>query len=125
MAVNINKGNGKKLGGIDDNTWAVFAHLGGFLGFVIPLGNVLTPLLIWIIRRDSSKFVGEQALEALNFQITMSIYFIIATALWIVLIGFILVPIVLLADVILMIMAAVQVSKGVGYRYPFTLRLVK
>lgn len=104
---------------------AVFAHLSGLVGFVIPIGNVLGPLLIWIFRRDSSKFVEEQSREALNFQISMTIYFIGATILSFVLIGIILLPVVLVADVVLMIMAAVQVSKGVGYRYPLTLRLIK
>lgn len=126
MAVNVHTNSEKKVGsGIDDNTMAVFAHLSGFVGFVIPLGNVLGPLLIWILKKDSSKFVEEQSREALNFQISMTIYFVGATILSFVLIGLILLPVVLVADVVLMIMAAVQVSKGVGYRYPLTLRLVK
>ena len=56
----------------DEKTMALLAHLGGiFFGFI-------PSLIIWLIKKDESAFVAEQAKEALNFQITVMIGFVIS-----------------------------------------------
>ena len=103
----------------DDRTWGIIAHLSGiFTGF-------FGPLVIWLIKKQESSFLNEQAKEALNFQITIAIAMFVSALLSVVVIGFLLMPIFGIAMLILSIMAAVKVSNGEGYRYPFTLRLVK
>ncbi len=109
----------------DDKNWGMFSHLSALVGFIIPFGNILGPLLIWQIKGKESAFIATEAKEALNFQITMLIGFIICFVLMFVVIGLFLVWILALADLILLIMAAVSASKGQPYRYPFALRLVK
>ena len=69
-------------------------------------------------------FAAEQAKEALNFQITVFVAGLIAAVMCLVLIGFVLLGILIVVDVILMIVAAVKASEGVSYRYPFNLRLI-
>lgn len=108
-----------------DNTWALLAHLSGFLGFVIPFGNIVAPLLIWALKKQDSPFIESESKEALNFQLSVSIYMIIAVILVIVLVGFVLVPAVTVFDIIMIIMAAVASSKGTSYRYPLTIRFIK
>lgn len=108
----------------DDKNWGMFSHLSALVGFIIPFGNILGPLLIWQIKGKESAFIATEAKEALNFQITMLIGFIICFVLMFVVIGLFLVWILALADLILLIMAAVSASKGQPYRYPFALRLV-
>ena len=110
--------------GRDDRNLAMIAHLSGFAGTVFPFGNILGPLAVWLAKRDDSEFVGDHALEALNFQITMTIAGIVAALLMIVLIGFVLLPVVAIVWVVLTIMASIKANEGKGYRYPFTLRLV-
>ncbi len=110
--------------GRNDRNLAMIAHLSAFAGTVFPFGNLLGPLAVWLAKRDESDFVGAHALEALNFQITMTLAGIASAILCIVLIGFILLPIIAIAWVVLTIMASIKANEGKEYRYPFTLRLV-
>ena len=103
----------------DDCNLAMLAHLLGiFTGFI---GS----LIIWILKKDNSAFIGEQAKEALNFQITITIGFVIAWVLAFILIGLVLMPILFVANLVFCILAAVAASKGQAYRYPLTIRLVQ
>ena len=108
----------------EERTWAMFAHLSAFVGHFIPFGHILAPLIIWMIKKPEMPFVADQAKEALNFQITMTICFIVAFILCLVFIGVILLPAVWLFDIVFTIVAAVKANDGVTYRYPVTLRLV-
>ena len=116
----------------EERTWALFGHLSSFTAFVTGgLGGMLGPLVVWLIKRDTMPFAGDQAKEALNFNITVFIIgcvlvlfsivtfgigLVIAVPLWII-IG--------IAWLVLTIIAAMKANEGVAYRYPFTLRLVK
>jgi hypothetical protein len=67
----------------EDKQWAMFAHLGGVIGgYVIPVaGWFLVPLIVWMVKKDTSKFVDDQGKEALNFQLTMFFSELIAGAI--------------------------------------------
>jgi uncharacterized protein len=104
----------------DDKTLAMVTHLSGiFLGF-------LMPLIVWLVSKDKEEkaYLTEQSKEALNFQITVAIAFVVSWVLMFLLIGFLLMPAVALANLILCILAAVKTSDNETYRYPFTLRLI-
>ena len=101
------------------------AHLSAFAGYSFPFGNIWGPLIIWLIKRDSSEFVADQAKEALNAQISMTIYAAISALLMVALIGFPLLLLVIVANIILIITAATAANRGDFYRYPYILRLVK
>jgi uncharacterized Tic20 family protein len=109
----------------DERLWAMVAHLLGLVGHTAPFGNVIGPLIIWLIKRNEMPFVNDQGKEAINFQISFSIYFLIGWALWAVVIGMIILPVVYLSWLVLMIMAAIKSNNGVAYRYPATIRLIK
>ena len=96
----------------------VLTHLGGAIFSFVP------SLIVWLLKKDESAYIGEQAREALNFQITIILAHVVSWILMFVLIGFALMVLVWLANVILSIMAAIAVSKGENYRYPFALRLI-
>ena len=103
----------------DECNMAMLAHLLGiFTGF-------LGALVLWLMKKDSSEFVGEQAREALNFQITMAIGLIACWMLVFLLIGIVLIPLLLIVNFIFCILGAVSASKGQAYRYPFAIRLLK
>jgi uncharacterized Tic20 family protein len=105
----------------DDKTMGMIAHLSGIVaGFI-------GPLVIWLINKDKTDkgwLIG-QAKEALNFQITLVIAYIIAGVLMFVLIGMLLIPIIVIANLVLCIMAGMKANNGEDYRYPFALRLIK
>ncbi len=102
--------------------WATISHLSALVMFVgIPA--VVGPLIVWLIKKEDP-YIEWHAKEALNFNISFMIYGIVAGVLIFVLIGFILLPVVLIAWLVLVIMAAVKTSGGEDYRYPLTFRLV-
>jgi uncharacterized Tic20 family protein len=110
----------------DDRTWAMIAHLSALVGYaVVPFGNIIAPLIIWLVKKDRSWFIDDQAKEALNFQISVTIYAIISAFLIIVLIGFVLLGILYVLGIILSIIAAIKANDGLQYRYPLTIRLIK
>ena len=63
--------------------------------------------------------------ESLNFQISMLIYNVIAGVLCLVLVGFIILVILHILNLVLVIVASIQASEGKFYRYPMTIRLIK
>jgi uncharacterized Tic20 family protein len=104
---------------------ATLCHLLALAGFAgIPFGNVLGPLIFWLCLRDKHAEVNEHGKESLNFQLSMTLYALIAGLSIFVLIGIVLLPIVLLLDLILLIIASVKASKGEFYRYPLTIRFL-
>ena len=110
----------------DERTWGMIAHLSGFTVFLFPFGgNILAPLIIWLTRRDTSAHVEMEAREALNFNISVTLGWIVCGSLVFALIGIPLGAALFLYWLVMTIVAAVKASEGVGYRYPFSLRLVK
>lgn len=103
----------------DARMWAMFAHLSGLAGIVVPaLGAVIGPLVVWLIKKDEYPFVADQGREALNFQITMLIYGFVAGLACFICIGFVLAPAVAIVDLVFLIIAAINANEGTYYRYP-------
>ncbi len=109
----------------ESKIWATLCHLSSFAGFVFPLGNIIAPLIIWVIKRDEHPLVADQGKEVLNFQISITIYMIISAFLVILVIGFVLLFIVGAFCAIMTIVAAVKTSEGEEYRYPLCIRLIQ
>lgn len=110
----------------EEQNWAMICHLSALAGFLIPFGNIVGPLIVWLIKRAEMPLVDRHGKEALNFQITVSIAIAICIPLMFILIGIPLIFIVGIGALVLTIMAAVKVSNGnFDYRYPLTIRLVK
>lgn len=109
----------------EQKTWGMIAHLASLSGFIIPLGNVLGPLVVWLIKKDTMPFVDDQGKEALNFNITVFLAAIVGAILTLVLIGLLVLLAVGIGWLVLTIIAAMKANEGQAYRYPFTLRLIK
>lgn len=105
---------------------ASLIHLSALVGLLgNGIGFILAPLVVWIFKRDDDPFIDDQGKEAVNFQITMTLAAIVSGVLMVVLIGFILLPIVLIAMVVFPIIAAMRARDGEFYRYPATIRFIK
>lgn len=108
-----------------DKTLAMLCHLGALGGFLIPFGNVIVPLVIWLVKKDQSVLVAEHGKESLNFQISMLIYFVISLVLTLILIGFLLMLALVVFDIVMIIIATIKVNDGQSFRYPLCIRLIK
>jgi hypothetical protein len=103
----------------DEKNIATITHLAGTVFSFVPA------LIVWILKKDDSVYISSQAKEALNFQITVAIaMFISGSVLTWLLIGFAIMPIVWLANIVFCIIAAISTSKGEAYSYPIALRLI-
>jgi uncharacterized Tic20 family protein len=102
----------------------VFMHVLAFAFFVFPLGNIFGPLVLWLLKRKTSMYLDENGKESLNFQISMTLYGIAAGILGIFGVGLPILAVIVLADGILVVVAAVQAHKGDLYRYPLTMRFI-
>lgn len=112
----------------EERTMAMICHLLPLVGCLVPalpILNIVAPLVLWLIKKDSMPFVNDQGKEVLNFQITVSIIiFACMLTFWLLLpIGIAFV--VGIGALVMMIIAAIQSNEGKPYRYPFTLRLIK
>ncbi len=108
-------------GSTDDRNLALITHLSGIILWFI------VPLVVWLVSKDQSDkdYLTKEAKEALNFQITVGIAYIVSWILMIVFIGFILWWLVWIFNLVFCIIAALQVSQSGSYRYPVSLRLIK
>jgi len=86
--------------------------------------HIIAPLAMWLIKRADSPEIDATGKEVLNFQISYSIYTAVSILLCFVLVGFAILPIVLVIWLVCMILAAVKTSNGETYRYPFTIRFL-
>ena len=109
----------------DERTWAMLCHFSTYIGFIFPFGNIIVPLIIWLSKREDLPLVEDQGREVLNFQISMTIYFIISGILCIILIGIPIVIGLIIFDFIITIVAAISANDGRYYRYPINLKFIK
>ncbi|PWE01325.1 DUF4870 domain-containing protein [Marinilabilia rubra] len=109
----------------DEKNWGMYSHLAAFAGLLFPFGNVIGPLIIWVLKKDEYPFVEQEGKESLNFQITVSIAVIVAGLLSVVLIGIPLLIAIAIFALVFIIKAAMETSEGRPYRYPYNLRLIK
>lgn len=108
----------------EERTFGLLAHLLALAGYVFPFGNIIGPLVIWLMKKDQYPFVDDQGKESLNFQISMMIYMAVSAVLILIGIGIVLVPAVALVDLIFVIIAATQANQGIAYRYPLCIRFI-
>jgi hypothetical protein len=113
----------------DDRLWATLIHLGGVIGgwtagIGLPGGNVLLPLILWLIKREGSTFINDQGKEVLNFQITVTIAALGCFVLTFVCIGIPMLIALGIYALVVGILGAIKANEGVAYRYPATIRLI-
>ena len=118
----------------DQQTWRVVAHASAFIQF-IGIPSVVGPLVVWLMKREDP-VIEPHARAALNFQLSVLIYFVSAVvvafiaALTIIGVGLtvliaLLLPVLFLLELVFAVLASIAASKGDPYRYPFSLELIK
>ena len=108
----------------DDRLFATLCHLLALSGYVVPFGNIAGPLIVWLLKRETSPFIDEHGKEALNFQISTFIYAAAAAILILAVVGCLLLPAVAVFQLVCVIIAAVRAIEGQPYRYPLAIRFI-
>ncbi len=99
----------------DARNMAMLCHLLGAVGF-------FGPLVIWLVERDTHRYVDEQGREAMNYQISLMIYL---AALGITIIGAFLIPALLIVHIVLIAMGSMKASRGEPWHYPIAITFLK
>ncbi len=105
---------------------AMFCHLGSLAGYILPLGNILLPLILWLVNKDKMPFVNDQGKESVNFQISITIYVLASLLIGIVTcgIGLLLMFVPVVFALVMAIIASLEANKGIAYRYPLCIRII-
>lgn len=114
----------QSISSADERSMAKAAHLLTLVGFLIPLVNIIAPLVVWQTKGKESPLVEQHAKESLNFQISMTIYYTVAGFLIIVLIGLLLLPALIILDIIFVVQQTQKVDRNEASRYPMCIRLI-
>jgi uncharacterized Tic20 family protein len=108
--------------GPEERTLAAFTHLSGLAGYLIPLGGVIVPIVIWVVKSDS-RIVSSLAKQALLLNVAVFVLVAATALLWLTVL---LIPLVILfwvvlgvVAVVLPIVGAVRAMDGLYYRYPW------
>ncbi|MDA0771031.1 MAG: orotate phosphoribosyltransferase [SAR202 cluster bacterium Casp-Chloro-G4] len=104
---------------------AMYVHASTFAGLVIPFGNVIGPLIIWLMKREESPFVDRHGRTALNFQISLTIYMLISLILVFIFVGVLMLIGLFIFEVVMTIIALVKASEGKEYNYPLAIPFFK
>jgi uncharacterized Tic20 family protein len=115
----------------DDRQWGMFAHLSALLGLFVGGMTFLGPLIVWLAKKDQSRFVDYHGKEALNFQLNILIYSLILVAASVVTCGvglIVTIPLFMVLGVwgiVMPIIAGMKANQGERYEYPATFRIIK
>ncbi len=107
----------------EERTWGAAAHWSALVGMVVALA-FMGPLLVLLLKGGESPYVRRQAVESLNFQLSILVYGFVSGLLILLLIGLVLLPLVGLLWLVGTILGTVRTLDGREYRYPLTIRLV-
>tara|TARA_E500000318_G_scaffold99810_1_gene102088 strand:- start:227 stop:613 length:387 start_codon:yes stop_codon:yes gene_type:complete len=108
----------------DDRTYSTLMHLSILAHSLLPVIAFAIPLVMWLVKKDESAYIDDHGREAVNFQISLGLYNIIASILIFVLIGIPLLIALQIFSIVVMIFAAMAANRGELYRYPVTIRFL-
>ncbi len=104
----------------------MLCHLSALGMFVVPaMGHLIGPLIVWMLKRETMPFVESEGKEALNFNLSMTIYLAVSALLICVGVGIVMLLALAVTHVVLVVLASIDAANGKSYRYPFTIRFIK
>ena len=111
--------------GLQPSTYCMLLHLSQLLNFCVPSGGIIAPIVMWAIGKDKNEQVDRHGKNALNWVISSCIYFLLACVLCYVLIGFLILPVLLVLNIAFPIIGAVKADKGIAWEYPLSIPFFK
>jgi uncharacterized Tic20 family protein len=108
-----------------ERQWALICHLSALCGYIVPFGNIIAPIVIWSMKKEEMPMVDEHGKEVINFQISITIWFIIAGIFVILLIGIPVLIALAVLQLVFVIIGAIKADSGILYHYPLTIRFIK
>ena len=116
---------GEAKTGENERLWTMFCHLSALLGYVFPFGHIIAPLVIWMLKRNQVAGVNEAGCESLNFQLTVTLFTLVAVMLSAVFIGFVLLFVIVVFHFSMTLHASLRAQRGFDFNYPLNIRIIK
>jgi uncharacterized protein len=108
-----------------ERNWSMLCHLSAFAGFFFPFGGIIGPLICWLTRKDESDWVNINGRNALNFQLSILLYMVLAIPLCFIIIGIPIIAALSVLKVVCIIIASVKAPKGELFRYPLSIPFIQ
>ena len=109
----------------DERMWSILVHAAAFAGVLVPFGMILGPFIVWIIKKPESLLVDRHGRAALNFQISMLIYYIVAGILVFVAIGLLLLIVLVIFWFVMVLVATIRAADGRDPGYVLSIEFLK
>ncbi|WP_197722073.1 DUF4870 domain-containing protein [Sulfuriflexus mobilis] len=110
---------------VSSRNMAMAVHLSALIAWVgVPFGHIIGPLVVWLTQKDKSAFIDRHGRESLNFQLSITLYSLLALVLCFIFIGCLLLLAIFVMHLTLSIIAAMHANEGQHYRYPMTIRFI-
>ena len=100
-------------------------HLAQFAGLIVPIANIVLPIVMWTTNKDKSELIDQHGKHILNWMISSFIYFFVSFILMFVIIGVFTIFAVAICSIIFTIMGAIKANNGEVYKYPLSITFIK
>jgi uncharacterized Tic20 family protein len=114
----MSDGNGRDK---ETNQWAMFIHFSILAGWIVPIGGLIVPILLWQIKKDELPGIVPHAHVVLNWIVSSLVYALICFILIFVVIGIFGFMALGLATVVFAIMGGIKANDGELWEYPGTI----
>ena len=111
--------------GENERLWTMLCHLGALLGYVFPFGHIIAPLALWMLKRNHVVGVDKAGRESLNFQLTVTLFALVAVMLSVVFIGFVFLFVIVVFHFSMTLLASLRAQRGLDFSYPINIRIIK
>ena len=98
---------------VSRENWRLYLELLSFAGMIFPFGNILGPLALWLIKKDSVQAVDEEGRKVLNFNLSWTIWSILSCGF-----GF-------FAWIVIAIIATLKAANNEPFKHPWTIGFLK
>ncbi len=109
----------------DEKQMGMFVHLSQLLGFIIPFGGLVAPILLWQLNKEKMPALDAHGKAIANWMISSVIYFAVSAVLCLVLIGFLGILALVIMAIVFPIIGAVKANNGELWEYPLTIKFLK
>lgn len=105
--------------------WAMFLHFSLLAGLIVPLAGLVTPIIIWQLKKNDLPDLDAHGKVVVNWLISSLIYGAIGVILTIILIGKLVLLALFIVAVVFPIIGGIKANNGELWKYPFSMQFLK
>lgn len=110
---------------LDVNVWSMYIHISQFCGYIVPVAGLVVPIVLWQLKKGESEIVDKHGKIVLNWILSEIIYAVVCGLLCLILIGFLLLPVLVVLGIVFPIIGAVKANSGVVWPYPLSINFCR